>query len=119
MSAGVRMAEAFTGLDALGREGRSALARVLRCGVDDLEVASLGDLTDRRHRQRLVVAVVSAVEPEAVLSSLADRALSQLAPAATVLPDGEVAVTRCPVPGTASPRARRVVVVVGAGASPR
>jgi hypothetical protein len=92
----VGMAEAFTGLGALGREGRSVLAGVLCCSPDRLEQASLGDLTDRRHRQRLAAAVASAVEVEPVLSSLAGRALSELAPAAASLPDGEVATACCP-----------------------
>lgn len=96
MSAVVGMAEAFTGLDALGREGRSVLAGVLRCRPDRLERASLGDITDRRHRQRLAAAVVSAVEPEPVLCALSGRALSDLAPAAASLPDGELAAARCP-----------------------
>jgi hypothetical protein len=90
------VADAFSGLDALGREGRLALAGVLRCPAHRLERASLGDLTDGRHRRRLVAAVVSAIEPEPVFLSLAGRALSELAPAAAALPDGDLAEARCP-----------------------
>jgi len=96
VSAVVVVADAFAGVDALGREGRAALAKILRCPADGLETAPVGDLGDRRHRQRLVAAVVAAVEPQPVLSALSGRALSELAPAAGLLPDGELAAARCP-----------------------